>query len=161
MLSPGAPGVPIFAQTGSHRHPGVTRLLSTSACQILQNRSLCTVAHNRVFATMSGLSLYCCSNCPGFHRTAVLGVRAFIVLLFYSYPNYAQAGIPMDLPIYPPNTISQHLYNDSNNTLYRLNKSSMCLSQTAATTELKQEAPCHFTHTPTDIAQATHAYVII
>ena len=32
---------------------------------------------------VSGLSPYCCSTCPGFHRTAVLRVQAFTVLLFY------------------------------------------------------------------------------
>ena len=128
-LSPGAPEVPIFAQTGSHRHPGVTRPPSTSVCRIFPNRPLCAFTHNRVFTNMSGLSPYCCSTCPGFHRTAVLDVRAFTLLLFYSYLNHTQAGIPMDLPHYPLNTIPQHLYIDSNNTLYWLAKSSMCLSQ--------------------------------
>ena len=61
-----------IAQTGSHRHPGITQLPSTSACRIIPNRSLCTFTHNRLFTNMSGLSPYCCSRCPGFHRTAVL-----------------------------------------------------------------------------------------
>ena len=49
---------------------------------------------NRVFTNMSGLSLYCCSTCPGCHRTAVLSVRAFTVLLFYSYLDYTQQVSP-------------------------------------------------------------------
>ena len=106
------------AQTGSHQHPGVTRLPSTSACRIFPNRSLCTFTHNRVFTNMSGLSPYCCSTSPGFHRTAVLGVRAFTILLFYSYLNYTQTGIPMDLHNYALNTIPQHLYIDLKNMLY-------------------------------------------
>ena len=60
---------------------------------------------------------------PGFHRTAVLGVWAFTVMLFYFYVNYTQTGIPMDLLNYPLNTIPQHLYIDLNNTLYWLTKS--------------------------------------
>ena len=118
-----------IAQTGSHRHPIITRLPSTSACRIIPNCSLCTFTHNRVFTNMSGLSPYCCYICPGFHRTAVLGVRAFTILLFYSYLNYTQTCIPMDLPNNPLNTIPQHLYIDLNNTLYWLTKSSICLSQ--------------------------------
>ena len=109
--------------------PSHTRLLSVSVCRILPKRSLCIFTHNRMFTTMSVLSPYCCSKRLGVHRTAVLNVWAFTVLLFYSYPNYAQTGIPMDLPIYPPNTIPQHLYIDSNNTIYWLNKASICLSQ--------------------------------
>ena len=68
------------------------------------------------------LTIACLQLCPGFHSTAVLNVWAFTVLLFYSSPNYAQTGIPMDLPIYPPNTIPQHLYTYSNNTFYWVNK---------------------------------------
>ena len=78
---------------------------------------------------MSGLSLYCCSTCQGCHRTAVLRVRAFTVLLFYSYLNYTQTGISMYLPNYPLNRITKHLYLESNNTLYLLTKSCIPLSQ--------------------------------
>ena len=118
-----------IAQTGSHRHPRDTRLLPTSACRILPNRSLSLSLHIHSQSNMCGLSPDCCYKRPGFHRTAVLGVRAFTVLLFYSYSNYTQTGVPMDLPNYPSNKIPQHLYIDSNNTLYSLNKSSICLSQ--------------------------------
>ena len=64
----------------------------------------------------------------------------------------------MDLPNYPPNTIPPTLVSRlTQDTLY-INHP--CVSfKIAATTELPQEAPCHFTHTPTDIA--THAHVII
>ena len=93
---------------------GVTRLLLTSLHIHSQSR-----IYNYVRAFHC---TYCCSKRPGFHCTAVLGVRAFTVLLFYSYPNNTQTGIPMNLPIYPPNTIPQHFYIDSNNTLYWLNK---------------------------------------
>ena len=112
-----------------HRHPGITRLPPPYACQIFPNRSLCTFTHNRVFPKMSGLSPYCCYTCPGFHRTAVVGVRAFTVLLFYSYLNYTQTCIPMDLTNYPPNTITKHLYLELNNTFYSLTKACIRLSQ--------------------------------
>ena len=70
--SPARLAGPILPKLGFHRHPGITRLPSTSACRIFPNRSLCTFTHNRVLTNMSGLSPYCCSMCPGFHRAAVL-----------------------------------------------------------------------------------------
>ena len=104
-LSPAAPGVPISPKLAPTDTPEVTQLRLASAGRILPNRSLCTFTHNHVFTNMSGLSLYCCYTRPGFHRSAVLDIRAFTVPLFYSQPNYTQTGIPMDLANYPLNQV--------------------------------------------------------
>ena len=94
---------------GCHQHPGVTCPPPPQACRIFPNRSLSTLTHNHVFLYASGLSPYCCYMCPGLHRTAVISVRAFTVLLFYSYLNNTRTGLPMELSNYPPNTIIQAL----------------------------------------------------
>ena len=61
--------LPKLAPTDTPESPDCSR---HPPCRLLPNRSLCTFTHNRVFTTMSGLSQYCCSKRPGFHRTAVL-----------------------------------------------------------------------------------------
>ena len=105
--------------------PGITRLSPPSACRVFPNRSLFTFTHNRVFTKMSGLSAYCCSTCQGFHRTAVICVRAAVLLLSELYTN----RFPMDLTNYPPNTIIRHFYLELNNTFYLLTKTCIRLSQ--------------------------------
>ena len=83
-LSPGTPGMPIsptLAPTDTPRsHPTTShiRLADTPKALSLHIHSQSRV-HN-----MSGLSPYCCCTRLGFHRTAVLDVRAFTVLLFNS-----------------------------------------------------------------------------
>ena len=102
---------------------------------------------------MSGLSPYCCYMCPGLHRTAVISVRAFTVLLFYSYLNHTRTGLPMELSNYPPNTITKHLYLKSN--------AYIRLSQDRSNNWTQTESPVSLTHTSADITQATHAHVTI
>ena len=62
-----------IAQTGlsptPRNHPTT---LDIRLPDIPEPLSLCTFTHNRVLTNMSGLSPYCCSTCPGFHRAAVL-----------------------------------------------------------------------------------------
>ena len=53
----------------------------------------------------------------------------------------------MELSNYPSNTITKHLYVNSNNTIYYISMHTSVSLKTAATTELKQEAPCHL-HIP-------------
>ena len=125
---------PNWATTDTPESPDYLRHLAAgySRTALSLSLSLCTFTHNHVFTNMSGLSPYSCSTCPGFHHvhcTAVLYVRAFIVLLFYSYLNNTQTGIPIDLPNYPLNTITKHFYLELNNTLYLLTKTCISLSQ--------------------------------
>ena len=107
-----------IAQTGSNRHPrshpttpDIRRLDTSELLSLRIHSQLHIYKYVRAFTVplfyASGLSPYRCSRCPGFHHTAV----------------------HMDLPNYPLNTIPQHLYIDSHNTLYLPYKSSMCLSQ--------------------------------
>ena len=81
--------------------------------------------YSRTVLSAHSLTIAYLQRCPGFHLTAVLRVRAFTVLLFYSYLNYTQTGIPIDLPDYPLNTITKHLYLELNNTIILLASKNM------------------------------------
>ena len=85
--------------------------------------------YSRTALSAHSLTIAYLQRCSGFHRIVVIGVRAFTVLLFYSYLNYTQTGITMDITNYPPNTITRHLYLELNNTLYSLTKTCIRLSQ--------------------------------
>ena len=74
--------------------------------------------YSRTALSAHSLTIAYSQMCLGFHCTAVVRVRAFTILLFYSYLNYTQTGLPMELSNYPPNTITKHLYIELNNTFY-------------------------------------------
>ena len=83
-LSPGAPGMPIsptLAPTDTPQsHPNTSHIRLPDTPEPL---SLHIHSQSRVH-NMSGLSPYCCYTRLGCHHTAVLDVRAFTVLLFYT-----------------------------------------------------------------------------
>ena len=114
----------------------------------LSAHSLTLGKHKYVWAFTVPLLYY-----PGFHRTAVLHV-----CLSEPHTTRDPHGSPyFSTEHNPPNTCIS--INTTRCTFYLQHP---CVSlKTAATTELPEEAPCHSTHTPTDIAQATHANVII
>ena len=135
-LSPGAPGMPISPKLAPTNIPGVTRRIPASTGRILPN-TLCAFTHNHASTKYvwaftvpllysSGLSPYHCST-----RNRTI---------------HHQGSTWISLTIHRTQS-PQHLYIDSHNTLYFLYNLPCVSLKTAATTELPQEALCHFTHT--------------